>query len=579
MRRCLALTLLAFGLAAGPAHALERFASPSGSGVACTAGSPCSLRGAMTQALAASQQAPAETDDVVTLAPGSYAPDGSPLPLIDGYAVRGAAIGAGARPVVQLADQLSVTGTGVVRDVELRKAAAGGSAAISAIGIPAGGGAPAERPLIDRVVVRSADDGCAVDALAQLRESLCTSTGPTSSGIRASGDAVVRNTTAVATGGDGVTLEAGSTASILGVIASGPQHGITGPGAGAATIRCVSTSPEVRAIAFPATFTDYRAPAGSATIDACVPADFDPFYAPGELDLDGNLRLIDPKIDVGAYEAVKRKPDVTGADATGVSQTAATMNASLATNGGFTTFSFDWGVDTKYGATTGSGFRTGATATAALAAPLTGLRPGTTYHYRLVANNDAAGTATLGPDTTFTTPAATPSDAGTGAGGGDGAGGGGSAGQPVTPANPGVILGITPTPISPSDPGASLVLKPTLHLDGSGRATARRLLRGKVVKLRLRCGGPACRARVRGELRRAGAGRLGRLAVPPKALRIAKGGRGTASVLVGRRLRRTVNRRLRAGRRVVLRLSARFTDADGTEVTRTLRIRVPRPRA
>jgi hypothetical protein len=80
--------------------------------------------------------------------------------------------------------------------------------------------------------------------------------------------------------------------------------------------------------------------------------------------------------------------------------------------GSDTTFHFEYGKTTAYGAaspdqTTGAGRGDGQFATDA---PIAGLDPGTTYHFRLVADNGAGGAQT-GVDRTFTTAPGTPADA------------------------------------------------------------------------------------------------------------------------------------------------------------------------
>jgi hypothetical protein len=92
--------------------------------------------------------------------------------------------------------------------------------------------------------------------------------------------------------------------------------------------------------------------------------------------------------------------------ATGVVQTAATLNGSVNANGSITTVTFEWGTTTAYGnnATATPSPVTGTTNTP-VSASISGLTPNTTYNYRVKAVN-AAGT-TNSSNMTFTTPAAT----------------------------------------------------------------------------------------------------------------------------------------------------------------------------
>jgi hypothetical protein len=97
-------------------------------------------------------------------------------------------------------------------------------------------------------------------------------------------------------------------------------------------------------------------------------------------------------------------PTVTLSAASGVSTTAATVNGSVDPNGvSVSDCHFEYGTSASYGASAqcspspGSG-----TATVAVAAPLGGLSPNTSYHYRVVATGPG-GTSASG-DGTFTTP-------------------------------------------------------------------------------------------------------------------------------------------------------------------------------
>jgi len=105
-------------------------------------------------------------------------------------------------------------------------------------------------------------------------------------------------------------------------------------------------------------------------------------------------------------------PVASTAGATAVSATSATLAGTVDPNGFTTTYHFDWGTTTAYGerspapdASAGSG-----SAPSPVTQVLTGLTPGTTYHFRLVASNCAScsnGTVD-GSDMTFTTSQAAP---------------------------------------------------------------------------------------------------------------------------------------------------------------------------
>jgi hypothetical protein len=179
-------------------------------------------------------------------------------------------------------------------------------------------------------------------------------------------------------------------------------------------------------------------------------------------------------------------PDATTGDATGVGQTFATLTGSVATNGQPTTFHFEYGTSTAYGAQTLDTFTSGG----AVSAPAGGLSPGVTYHYRLVATN-AVGT-TAGADRTFTTTAAPES--------------------PVPPPEPPPAAPIaitpapapTPAPTPPADTKVTLASARTIAVD------SRRRLRTKLT-----FGSGLSRARGRLEAL-SGRTSLGRVTVTPR---------------------------------------------------------------
>lgn len=118
-------------------------------------------------------------------------------------------------------------------------------------------------------------------------------------------------------------------------------------------------------------------------------------------DVDGQLRELGPAPDIGGDEAFLPPTALTG-DASGVTTGAAGLTGSVRPNGLPTVYRFE------YGTTTGYGSSTAELSIADPNAPLTGvdvtlsgLQPGTTYHYRLLATNEAG--TTTGEDRTFTT--------------------------------------------------------------------------------------------------------------------------------------------------------------------------------
>jgi hypothetical protein len=87
--------------------------------------------------------------------------------------------------------------------------------------------------------------------------------------------------------------------------------------------------------------------------------------------------------------------------------TGATLNGTLNPNSSPTTYHFEYGTDTTYGSSTTSTDAGAGSADQSVTAELTGLTAGTTYHFRLVADNGTGGVQ-HGADTTFSTAPGTP---------------------------------------------------------------------------------------------------------------------------------------------------------------------------
>ena len=96
------------------------------------------------------------------------------------------------------------------------------------------------------------------------------------------------------------------------------------------------------------------------------------------------------------------KPVAATLAATSVTDTAVTLRGRAGANGGNATVAFEYGLTAAYGTTTAAtpASLTGTVPTD-VSSPVTGLLPGTTYHYRVVAQN--AGGVVRGQDLTFTT--------------------------------------------------------------------------------------------------------------------------------------------------------------------------------
>lgn len=106
----------------------------------------------------------------------------------------------------------------------------------------------------------------------------------------------------------------------------------------------------------------------------------------------------------GATAAPGDAPVATTGAASDVGSQSAQLSGTVNPNGSATRYTFQYGTDTAYGSETTPASAGSGTTAANVSATLTGLAPGTTYHYRLTATN-SSGQTTSGTDHTFTTPA------------------------------------------------------------------------------------------------------------------------------------------------------------------------------
>jgi len=105
----------------------------------------------------------------------------------------------------------------------------------------------------------------------------------------------------------------------------------------------------------------------------------------------------------GPAAAAVTAPSVVTGPVTAFGPTTATVTGTVNPNGDTTTWVVEYGKTTGYGIRTSSSGIGSATTNTPVTASLTGLTPGTTYHYRIDATN-GSGT-TVGNDGTFTTSA------------------------------------------------------------------------------------------------------------------------------------------------------------------------------
>src|SRR5262249_59519872 len=81
-------------------------------------------------------------------------------------------------------------------------------------------------------------------------------------------------------------------------------------------------------------------------------------------------------------------PALAPGPASAVTPTSVTLSGSATPNGLATAAHFDWGTTTAYGSRTADQALRARTSAQGLSAALSGLEPGTTYHFRLVAGDE-----------------------------------------------------------------------------------------------------------------------------------------------------------------------------------------------
>jgi hypothetical protein len=95
---------------------------------------------------------------------------------------------------------------------------------------------------------------------------------------------------------------------------------------------------------------------------------------------------------VGAGAALAAAPSATTGPVSSVGATTATVSGSVNPNGTSTSWKVEYGTSTSYGSSTASANAGSGTSSVAVSGSLSGLKPGTAYHYRVVATN-SSGTA------------------------------------------------------------------------------------------------------------------------------------------------------------------------------------------
>jgi CSLREA domain-containing protein len=121
----------------------------------------------------------------------------------------------------------------------------------------------------------------------------------------------------------------------------------------------------------------------------------------GEADQRGVTPPANLPCAIGAYQPVA--PGATTGGATDVTETAATIAGAVTVDAHSAKVHFDYGTGAAYGSSTAEGALGAGTTPVPVGAGLTGLKPDTTYHYRVVAVTPDG--TTDGADQTFKTPA------------------------------------------------------------------------------------------------------------------------------------------------------------------------------
>jgi streptogramin lyase/phosphodiesterase/alkaline phosphatase D-like protein len=115
---------------------------------------------------------------------------------------------------------------------------------------------------------------------------------------------------------------------------------------------------------------------------------------------DGNIWFTEAA-NPGHIAMMTVAPKVSAPAASSISEQTAALGASVGANSQATTYRFEYGTTTSYGSQTSPNSAGSGAASVPVSAPLSGLAPSTTYHFRAIATN-ATGT-TYGADQTFTT--------------------------------------------------------------------------------------------------------------------------------------------------------------------------------
>jgi hypothetical protein len=532
MSRSLAVVLLvALGLAVAPAaaNAGDLYATPSpGSGADCSAASPCDLSTALSNAA---------TGDTVVIGAGTYGSGSDYSDSGKSLTIKGAVMGPG-RPVVDGGFELTGPGTRI--------------SDIQSTSMKVGDGAEANRVVS---INNSFGDGCEIESSGgTIANSLCLTESPFFSGLSTqstggSGPIIVRNDTMI--GHHGFYSSSSGIVTMSDSIAmrnSSPEADDASLGSGETTnlLRCYALHlypeqpprSEVEPLLEEPIFRgagDYREAADSPSIDfGATTTEY------GELDLDGNLRKIGAKTDIGAYEFVPDAPSLGTPSATRTSSTSATVSALINPNSGRTYYRVEYGPTGGYGSSTPTLALPAATTPVTIEVKLTELPVNSTIHYTIVATSDGGGAATA--DATFKLKQEEP-----------------------------VATKEEPVQVSPKK------LAPILRFIGSkgGAPKGQPLLDRSAIKLSTGCGPVACKVSVAAKVK-IDAKTFGTLQGPKTPSHWQAGKQGAIKLRVSSKLQRTVRKYLEAdaGARAKIFVTATYVTTDGATATRKLTIPV-----
>ncbi len=373
MRRLSVLATLLAICCASPAAAAptQRFAAPGGSGD-CSQSSPCDIETAINAAT---------SGDEVILAPGDYGPLTAALASTQtNLNVHGAGGQPRPRIFTNALFGLDLGGSGsTARHLEIHQSANGSYQ--SALVLESG----QATDLVLRNIGGSSGAACTLLGTSQLTDSVCEATGPNAYGVfpyrRAVGplanSSIVRNATVVAPvvsstgiyaqGGDAAEKAENLTVTNTIIVAGGTSvAAFAGTGDASITIdhsnfgfqsdlAHIHKGEGNQQLSTPPTFVapgDYHEAPGSITIDAGATNPLN-----GLTDFDGDPRALGlGGTDIGADEFVPPPTVVTGEPGT-ITTTSAVVNGTVNPNTVETTYHFEFGATTAYGAATPEGQR------------------------------------------------------------------------------------------------------------------------------------------------------------------------------------------------------------------------------